>query len=365
VRKVLSAIGIVLLLLLPGCDFKEIDLRIFVLAIGVDPGKQEGDFKVSLKLAIPQGDVTKIDEKMQIITEESPSISEALRRMKSRVAKELDYSHCKSLIFGEGIARRDIQHVMDWAVRRRDIQLILNFGIGRPEALRVLQVKPESEYIPSNSLILAMSGQGTESPFIVSVYSFQLMRNIYEKGIDPVLPIIEVQEDNEFIINKIALLNSEKIKMVLTPNETRLYNLLSRSNLRTNLPAHSEGIMYQYYTERSSSDYKILNSESGKATIRYHIKIKGILEESSSPDVVTHDLLRQIAKAGGKELEKDVTALLTKIQASGLDPFGWGLHYAARHFNNDTEMEVWQGLYAGLDFQVKADVNIKYSGLIQ
>lgn len=64
-------------------------------------------------------------------------------------------------------------------------------------------------------------------------------------------------------------------------------------------------------------------------------------------------------------MEDDILALLTKIHSSGLDPFGWGLHYGARHFNNDTEMEVWKELYAGLDFQVKADVNIKYSGLIK
>jgi len=190
-RKAFIGVAITLLLLVSGCDFKDIDLRIFVVAIGVDPGEQAGDLKVSLKLAIPQGDVTKIDEKMQILTEESPSISEALRRMKSRVEKELDFVHCKSIILGEGLAGKDIRHVLDWAVRRRDIQLILNFAVGRPDALKVLQVKPEAERIPSNSLIQAMSGQGTESPFITSVYSFQLMRNVYEKGIDPILPIIE------------------------------------------------------------------------------------------------------------------------------------------------------------------------------
>lgn len=364
-RRKISILGLSLLLLLSGCDFKEIDLRIFVLAIGIDPGEAEGAFKISLKLAIPQGDVTKIDEKMMILTEESRSISEALRRMKSRVEKELDYSHCKSIILGEGLARKDIQHVMDWAVRRRDIQLILNFAIGRPEALPVLKVKPESERIPSNSLILAMSGQGTESPFITSVYSFELMRNMYEKGIDPVLPIIEPNGDTEFIINKIALLDSHKVKMVLTPDETRLYNLLTRSNLRTNLPAYTEEGMYQYYTERSSSSYKILNTKSDQAVIRYHIKIKGILEESSSPDLVTHNRLKLIEEAGRKELEEKVLALLTKIQATGLDPFGWGLHYGARHFNNDTEMEVWKELYSSADIEVEASVRVKYSGMIK
>lgn len=242
----------VLAITMTGCNFKDIDRRIFVVAIGVDSGQVEGKFKVSLKLAIPQGDVTKIDEKMQILTEESDSISEALRRMKSKVEKELDYVHCKSVILGEGLAARDIRHVTDWAVRRRDIQLILNFAVGRPDALAVLMVKPPSERIPSNSLILAMSGQGTESPFISSVYSYQLMRNIYEVGIDPILPIIEAQKKDQFLINKIALFDKNKIQLVLTPDETRLFNLLSRPDLRTNLPAHLGNGMYQYYTESSS-----------------------------------------------------------------------------------------------------------------
>lgn len=80
---------------------------------------------------------------------------------------------------------------------------------------------------------------------------------------------------------------------------------------------------------------------------------------------MTHHMLKKIQEAGEKELEADILALLTKIQASGLDPLGWGLHYGARHFNNDTEMKVWKELYSKLDFQVKADVNIKYSGMIR
>lgn len=360
---------IVLLLLigvaLTGCNFKDIDRRIFVVAIGIDPGQEEGTFKVSLKLAIPQGDVTKIDEKMQILTEESESISEALRRMKSKVEKELDYVHCKSLILGEKIAAKDIRHVTDWAVRRRDIQLILNFAVGRPGALEVLQVKPPSERIPSNSLILAMSGQGTESPFISSVFSYQLMRSIYENGIDPILPIIEAQGKEQFLIDKIALLDKNKIKLVLTPDETRLFNLLSRSNLRTNFPAHLGGGMYQYYTESSSSSYRIVTQQEDDPYIRYTIKIRAILEENSTEDMVTHHMLKEIGESGAAELSKAVTALLVKIQDSGMDPLGWGLHYGARHWNNDTEMAVWESLYPRLKFQVKAEVDVKYSGMIK
>ncbi|WP_405104962.1 Ger(x)C family spore germination protein [Paenibacillus sp. FSL K6-1217] len=360
---------LILLLLLAmtitGCNFKDIDRRIFVVAIGIDPGEQDGTFKVSLKLAIPQGDVTKIDEKMLILTEESESISEALRRMKSKVEKELDYVHCKTIILGERIAAKDIWQVTDWAVRRRDIQSILNFAVGRPGALEVLQVKPPSERIPSNSLILAMSGQGTESPFISSVYSYQLMRSIYENGIDPILPIIEAQGKEQFLINKIALLDKNKIRLVLTPDETRLFNLLSRSNLRTNFPAHIGSGMYEYYTESSSSGYKIVVPREGEPYIRYTIKIRAILEENSTEEMITHHMLKKIGEAGAAELSSAVQALLVKIRESGMDPMGWGLHYGARHWNNKTEMTEWERLYPRLGFRVEAKVEVKYSGMIK
>lgn len=364
-RRVLCISGVLLLLLMTGCEFKDIDRRIFVVALGVDPGEGENSFKVSVKLAIPQGEVTKIDEKVLILTEESTSISEALRRMKSKVEKELDYVHCKSLIVGEGLAKKDIRHVLDWAVRRRDVQLILNFAVGKPGALEVLKVKPPTERIPSNSLILAMSGQGTESPFITSVFAYELMRDVYEKGKDPILPVIEALGKEEFLIDKIALLDKQKVKMVLSPGESRLFNLLARKNLRSNFPAVVDGNMYQYYTESSSSSYKIITPQNGKPVIRYTIKIKAIVEENSTQDIVTPEVMRQISASGEEWLNSEILALLDKIQASGMDPFGWGLHYAARHWNNDTEMQVWEKLYQELAFEVKAEVDVKYSGMIK
>lgn len=336
-----------------------------MVAIGIDSGAKEGSFLVSLKLAIPQGDATQIDEVSQIVTQESSSISEALRRMKSKVEKELDFVHCKTIIIGDKTAEKDIRHILDWAVRRRDIQLILNFSIGRPDALSVLQVKPSSERIPSNALIMAMSGQGTESPFITRTHAYELNRDIFENGKDPVIPIIEAKGKQDFLINKAALFNKSHMSMVLSPDETRLLNLLMRSNLRTNFPADMNGEMYQYYTESSSTSYKILTPRDSVPSIRYTVKIKGILEESSFLEMVTHKDLMKVSAAAEKKLNQNILKLLQKIQKSGLDPLGWGLHYGARHWNNETEMEEWKKLYPQLRFQVDAHVRIKYSGMIK
>lgn len=53
-----SGIIVIALLLQTGCAFKDIDKRIFVLGVGIDPSeKVEDGLRVTLKLAKPAGDV--------------------------------------------------------------------------------------------------------------------------------------------------------------------------------------------------------------------------------------------------------------------------------------------------------------------
>ncbi|MNJ46354.1 hypothetical protein D3C77_414820 [compost metagenome] len=80
---------------------------------------------------------------------------------------------------------------------------------------------------------------------------------------------------------------------------------------------------------------------------------------------MTGPLLQTISKAASKQWEEDIKKFLTKIHGTGLDPLGWGLRYSAMHWNNATEMEDWENLYPSLEFSVKADVGIKYSGMIR
>lgn len=50
----LCIIFIQCIVLMAGCGFKDIDNRLFIIGIGVDPSeKEEGHYKVTLKLSIP------------------------------------------------------------------------------------------------------------------------------------------------------------------------------------------------------------------------------------------------------------------------------------------------------------------------
>ncbi|WP_410771715.1 Ger(x)C family spore germination protein [Fontibacillus sp. BL9] len=353
---------------LTGCQFKDIDKRSFVLAIGIDrpdDPKKKDQFEVTLKMGIPEGDPTKRSQESVVITEIAESVPEAIRLAKSKVDKEIDFSHCKVMIYGESFARNNITSIVDWSSRRRDIQLIMLCAVGVPNAKEVVKMQTKSERLPGNGLILGLSKEGTESPYIKTVYSYDLKRRVTERGLDPLMPIVEVQHPDMLVVDKLALFNKEKMVTVLSPEETRIYNLLTSRNLRSSFRVNAEGSSFDYNLEASKSRYRIQGGNDGKAVIQYRLSGRALLEENTAGKSVTGPVMRGYSKAAGEKWKKEGEQLLKKIQATGLDPIGWGLRYYSRNWDNATEQEKWERLYPNLEFQVNADVKIKYTGMIR
>src|SRR5690349_17935436 len=104
-------------MVLSACGFKDIEKRFFVVSIGVGPSKDSPN-------------------EYQIVSQEANSISEAVRIIKTKVDKEIDFSHAKVIVFSESIVKNKGNAGMYyWFTRRRDIQKIAWVNIGRPSAL--------------------------------------------------------------------------------------------------------------------------------------------------------------------------------------------------------------------------------------
>lgn len=351
------------LLFLPGCDFRDIDLRLFVLVIGVDKSQENPDMhRFSFKIAIPSGDPKSGEEKSVLITQESTSVAEAIREVKSKVDKELEFGHCKGILYGEAFARENISKIQDWTVRRRDMQLLMYPAVAVPTAEAVLKVQPSTERIAGNSIFLALSEDGTESPFIIRTYSFDLARRMSEVGEDPIMPVVEASAEQILTINKVALLDKKRVKVIMSPDETRLFKLLYSRNVRTNIGTKIEGELFEVNTDRTGSRYDIVTDKPGEEAINYKIRITATLEEKEDPKQMDPKDLDVIEAQLSKEISQVVKKMLEKIQKAGLDPLGFGLRYGGTHWNNQTEMQDWQAIYARAKFNVSVKVNIKSTG---
>ncbi|TVY05594.1 Ger(x)C family spore germination protein [Paenibacillus cremeus] len=364
--KWVSALLPVFLVLLPGCGFKDIDKRFFVVTLGIDkPTSSNKLFKVSVKLAIPSPQERFGSNQSIIVTEEANSVTEAVRIIKSKVDKELDFGYTKAFVFGESLLNEDgnLYEIMDWVNRRRDIQLTAWMAMGKPDALSVLQAAPRSERLPSNMLFLSFGQSGTETAYIVSEYLFDFFSRLKERGKDPILPIIERREDDQVSINRLALFNKQKHVATLSPYETKIFNSFYEQIGKVDIPIKYQNNYVTIDANTIRTKYSIQNADSAKPVVHLTIKILGLLEESRMPVKLSE--LQQIEKVAEQELQLRVLALFKKLQKAGVDPIGIGLRYRASHRTDQGEWEQWQEKYSRLDFQVYAQVKLMGTGVIE
>ena len=349
-------------LLLNGCGFKDIDKRFFVVSIGVDLAKNSPKkYLVSLKFAVPSSSKDKPTAFM-IVSEKADSMSEAVRIIKTKVDKEIDFSHAKVIVYGDEVVKENGNAGINyWFVRRRDIQSIAWVAIGRPSALAVLKVQPKSEYIPSNALFLALGRDGSESPYIISEFLFDFKYRLIERGLDPLLPIIKAKKDI-FEINTVGLFNKSKLELTLNPEETKILNFLRNREEKSANKITKGKTTIVIATHKVKTKYKIYTPKGESPYIKVNVSLEGSVEEATR--LVPNDKLSDYERATEKSLSKEIENVLSKIQKANVDPIGFGLRYRSRHFNND-DWEEWKRIYPLIKFKVKTKVQIEDTGIIE
>lgn len=354
-------IGIVLSL--TSCGYKDIDKRAFVVTIGVDQAKSDDKkYKVMLKIAIPTADVKMGEPEFIVSEEESDSISDAVRMIKTKVDKEIDFSHAKAIVFGESVVKDDIEEILDWFIRRRDIQKMAWVGIGKPDAEKILNLKRKVERLPSNSLFLSFGKAGTESVYIVSEYLFDLRKRMTEKGVDPILPILELKEDKYFQIQNAAVLSTNKTGIVLSPEETKIMNLLLNRVKEMDVEVKKqEKVAFFVAVDDADVNYKINLDDNENPKILVNIQMEGIIEEDLS--IGEDEKISDYKKMTEEQVKGKVIDLLNKLKKEKLDPIGLGLKYRASSFDKD-DWEKWQSLYDKVEFDTNVELTLQGTGLL-
>jgi len=348
--------------LLGGCGFKDIDKRFFVVALGIDASDNEKKpYRLSLLLAVPSPKIEPGASKTQIETIDTETIAEGVRMLKSYVDKELDFGHCKVFIIGEQIARENYQGLLQWMLRRRDIQSVADIAIGKPDAETNLKVKPVSERYPGNTLFLSFGADGTESSYTYVESLSDFARRSVEEGLDPLMPVIQKDGKQSFVINRTALLDKKRVKLILSPAESQLYNQLAEDFTKSSMHGMFQGLDLVVAITDMYSKFRI-NKQNGQDTITLDVKIKVVFEEA--PKGIYEDQWKPIEQDLNREYAKSCIALLKKIQRANVDPIGFGLRYRATHPGKDAWKE-WQSIYPDIKFVVNANIKIEGTGIIK
>lgn len=357
------------LAVLSGCEeFKDIDKDVFVSMIGIDLSDDpEKPYKVILKLYVPNSSFKQNPKpEYTYLTKNGETISEAVRILETHIDKELEFGHEKLIIIGEELIKaNNTNEIPDFLLRRPDIQMISWVAIGRPSAEEIVKMIPEGETAAYPALFNYFDENGTESPYIVTTFLFDWRRRMLEDGLDPILPIIEIDEkESHFKINKSIVLADKKVPYELNSHSTLLVNILSKNTEIAELLVEEEDHHFIAKVDTIKAKYKVKVRENNQILIDLDLSFLGYISESKSPLLNKH--LSYYNKLMEAEAKKQITDFLKEMLQAGYDPIGFGLNYKASTLPHKRMSKAeWKEAYKNAEINITVHGGLKSTGSIQ
>lgn len=125
-------------LLLSGCwDYREINDTAMVSGISIDRG-EEKSYLVSVEIIKP-AESDSATSSAKVLSEEGNSVEDCLKRLVNVATKELQFSHCKLILFSEEVAKEGVSDLVDFFLRdpeyRADLYIAVVSGADASEML--------------------------------------------------------------------------------------------------------------------------------------------------------------------------------------------------------------------------------------
>ena len=156
ISRTIFIIAITLIFLIafsPSYTSLNIDNLAYVIGLGIDEGGTE-KYKISFQFPAKksddsnssnQGKEQKQGNSSEIVTVEAPSIDTAINLMNSYLAKKINLSHCKVIVFSDKVASKGIEN---------EIYTLINNSEIRPSASIIISSSEAEKYLENSSPIL-------------------------------------------------------------------------------------------------------------------------------------------------------------------------------------------------------------------
>ncbi|MCM3705553.1 MULTISPECIES: Ger(x)C family spore germination protein [Cytobacillus] len=183
-------------------------------------------------------------------------------------------------------------------------------------------------------------------------------RNYHERGRDMFLPRLKKIANDKVELIGISLFEKDKEVDILPLEDLFFFKLLvdkySEGNFDVQL---KKGDLAAIKSIKSTHKIKITDNHAA-----ININIEGIVREYTGTKLTTA-VVKDVEKKLEKKVERECLKLLKKFQELGVDPVGLGQIKKTQHRNFDYKK--WEDDYKTLGFEVKCNVNIEETGIIE
>lgn len=374
-----------------------IDNLAFVVALGIDVSDAD-KIKVTFQFVNPPSSTEGTNQESKIFENsvESDSIPNAINLMNTYLARKLDLSHCRIIVFSEALAKNDISEYVYSLMNDIEIRPSSNIIVSKCDSeYYISNSKPSLEtsitryydIFPNSSRYTGYLTNATIGGFFNSLACTYCQPHAILGGVSSsnsntaetkstidsevksnLSPIISANRGSENIGT--AVFNHGKLVGELNAIETVCFNIIENDVdsflISIPNPKNDGSNLDLYLVPKSDTKIKvdiINNSPYIKIDTSFSAKIYSI---SSNSNYLDNDVLSSIALSCDKYLESVIRDYLYKTSSdfkSDLNGLG---KYALSNFwtNSDFEKFSWATNYPNSSFEVNVDTNIDSGSLL-
>ena len=262
----MKKIFILFILLLSGCsDYKELNNLAIVNTIGVD--KKDNNYKLCIEVL----NTDKENGKNKIYYSTGKTINEAINKVNNKSPKIIYGGHLDKIIVSKDILNDKKIDLVDSFFRLTEVKDEFDFFVTKDndacDIVKSLSKLPNN----SSSRLQKNSKENRSTSSYTNIDVF--ISNYLKTGIDPVISVLNIK-DNEVYIDNIAITKNGKVIKYLDTKESIGYNLIRNEIDKISIPISYKDKYSTIKINKSTTKNKVIKNNN-----KYIIEIKKYLKK--------------------------------------------------------------------------------------
>ena len=298
----MKKIFILFILLLSGCsDYKELNNLAIVNTIGID--KKDNNYKLCIEVL----NTDKENGKNKIYYSTGKTINEAINKVNNKSPKIIYGGHLDKIIVSKDILNDKKIDLVDSFFRLTEVKDEFDFFVTKDndacDIVKSLSKLPNN----SSSRLQKNSKENRSTSSYTNIDVF--ISNYLKTGIDPVISVLNIK-DNEVYIDNIAITKNGKVIKYLDTKESIGYNLIRNEIDKISIPISYKDKYSTIKINKSTTKNKVIKNNN-KYIIEININIEAYLTEYNFDlDLTKNNTITKLEEISKKEIDKYITSAI-------------------------------------------------------
>lgn len=374
---------LLILFLMTGCwNYQELNSLAITTALAID--KSEDEYEVSILIAnSKKNQVSSKEGESQTVvySAKGKTVSDAIKNIDLENPRQTYIGHLSVIVISEDVAKEGVMNILDLLLRDSESTKRFYVAIARDDKAKdIIKIISPLETFPSQTISTNIRASNESQAVSTAVTYSKFIENLLKPGINPILPTITVEGDEDdgekdknlqqstpnaiLKLSTVAIFDDDKLLGYASKDESRGINLMMNQ---------INEMIIQYKCEKN---YLVTSITEVKSSISIefkddkpiaNIEIKGIgdiTENNCDIELTDPEEIDKIQKEINNEVKDLVKKGLKLLQEDfKSDVIGFGNLVYKKNPNYYKKVDNWdEDVFPDLETKITVDISINKKG---